>query len=65
MTADEVEPMSLLIKALDLAEVILETHQPDATGQYCTACSKNLTVKWPCSLRFYATEALALDEGTT
>ena len=65
MTADEVEPLSLLIHHFGIAEVILETHQPDATGQYCTACSKNLTVRWPCSLRFYATEALALDEGTT
>lgn len=62
MTADDVEPMSLLIKALGLAEVILRDHVADPTGRYCVKCSRNLSVKWPCALRFYAQEAQALDD---
>jgi len=62
VTADEAEPLSLLIRALGLADVILTTHVPDPTGEWCPSCSKNLTVRWPCPLRFYATEANSLDE---
>ena len=62
MTADEVEPLSLLIKALGLVDQILRDHVADPTGTYCVACSGNRLVTWPCSLRFYATEAASLDQ---
>jgi hypothetical protein len=59
------EPLSLLIRALGLAETILRDHVADPTGRYCLRCSPNRSVTWPCSLRFYATEALALDDQET
>jgi hypothetical protein len=60
VTADEAEPLSLFIAHLGIAEEILEAHRG-----YCLRCSPNRMVKSPCSLRFYATEALALDDQET
>lgn len=53
--------MTLLIKALGLTDIILDSHVADPTGEYCVACSGNKMVKWPCSLRFYALEAKVLN----
>jgi hypothetical protein len=64
VTRDEAEPLSLFIAHLGIAEEILAAH-PLIEGGYCLRCSPNRMVKSPCSLRFYATEALALDDQET
>lgn len=59
----EPEPLSLLIKALGCGPTILAAHTPDESGM-CRSCSGQVqTVRWPCSLRFYALEAKALEDG--
>lgn len=62
MTRDDAEVLSLLIHHLGLADVILDEHVADPTGQWCVRCSRSRQIPHPCPLRWYANEAKSLDQ---